>query len=1135
MITQKTNTDKTTDSRDSVVNTKVTSALQPDYSVTRRFIELFGNENTKQTFQIIPDSKAAKEENKGRILHGSIKQLWNQFVELNQQGYCISFVPNQTNLKGRKKTDITKYRTFFIDNDNGSPQSYHLKPSIIVRTSGTNSHSYWQFVEEINANNLTMEEYEQLNKRLVEHYDADLQANEVNKALRMPGFIYQKYDKKSGIQSEPSLVTFECNNILYDFNDLVENIESLPDKFDELLKEKTDWLLEEYSKDPKNNVGKLYQIAELLSRTAKELNNEDYLEIIRRELISLGELIDLDKDKCKCIVEDAINSGYFKNKGFAKTPTNQNNFSHSKKLSDVDLARTILESGTIDYLCDDYDDWYKVGMVCHAVDDSLFDDWDEWSSQSDRYQNDCAKYWKSFNSNGGLGIGSLIHWAEKGGWINPNKYKSNKKTSTKKQQRTKEIIEDNDEYFVENTIEDSIYKILFDEGKGNWSTINGTFYQYLVDKGYWNKQSEDNVLKLISEETRKFYSIDRRTGELNYKYFKNSNIDSSYNVCRKILALTQQVNNEHLISFINGTYNIKSRQLEPHQKQHSLTWGIDAEYRENNNCPTVFQDFITSSFGAEYIELIRAIISMYLDPTAPYGYFIHLIGKSGSGKGTLIKLLLSLFQQSCTTSINHFSELQSAEKRHQLLSGIRFCVAPDVNQYQGSISAFYELVDNGFYSGRPLYSSEAYSKQWNCKFLLASTQLLGIENAAEGWNRRCIPLQLKERTAKADINLAAKLKEAKADIISWALNINDEQRNNLLINACDFAPIKQLKAQQETFADSVKAFIDGCTNYDINATPLYDEELFSYYKEYCRYSGLKQKGLNTFRSGLTELLGEYRVAGRTKWNKELKKNDKIKAHWNSIKIIPALFIRVADNIQINENYLQEDNLTSFFENRTSEPEQMGVNQNCKNVLVRNETFAGQDFKENRTSELEQLTKVVKDEKLHKNVQKDTYEYDNLQKYIVCGSVPVQWFSFTENTDNDTRIDINIEKNIRTTTYDSSGSVPVQSGSVWFGGSEDNFNKDATFSIDKNDIAETTQDLWEEKINPSDDGSIPQFKIGDYIYYSGYSAFEKEKYAGRLEVSLIGGRQFKAKNLTGKETFWIRNVNDFELESTFFSK
>jgi putative DNA primase/helicase len=65
-----------------------------------------------------------------------------------------------------------------------------------------------------------------------------------------------------------------------------------------------------------------------------------------------------------------------------------------------------------------YDTWLAVGMALHAVSDGeeMLAAWDEWSKQcEEKYEpGACAAKWGTFHADGGLGLGSLIHWAQEG-------------------------------------------------------------------------------------------------------------------------------------------------------------------------------------------------------------------------------------------------------------------------------------------------------------------------------------------------------------------------------------------------------------------------------------------------------------------------------------------------------------------------------------------------------------------------------------------------------------------------------------------------------------------------------------------------------------------------------------------------
>ena len=61
---------------------------------------------------------------------------------------------------------------------------------------------------------------------------------------------------------------------------------------------------------------------------------------------------------------------------------------------------------------DQYEPWIQVGMALHATDKELYDAWVEWSRQSAKFElKACERHWRSFKQGKGIGLGSLIQWA----------------------------------------------------------------------------------------------------------------------------------------------------------------------------------------------------------------------------------------------------------------------------------------------------------------------------------------------------------------------------------------------------------------------------------------------------------------------------------------------------------------------------------------------------------------------------------------------------------------------------------------------------------------------------------------------------------------------------------------------------
>ena len=84
--------------------------------------------------------------------------------------------------------------------------------------------------------------------------------------------------------------------------------------------------------------------------------------------------------------------------------------------SDTDRARSYLAALDASR-ADDYDDWLAVGMSLHSVgDDSLLDEWEQWSAQSAKHKpSECQRKWRSFKKSG-ITLGTLGDMAKKDGW-----------------------------------------------------------------------------------------------------------------------------------------------------------------------------------------------------------------------------------------------------------------------------------------------------------------------------------------------------------------------------------------------------------------------------------------------------------------------------------------------------------------------------------------------------------------------------------------------------------------------------------------------------------------------------------------------------------------------------------------------
>jgi len=422
----------------------------------------------------------------------------------------------------------------------------------------------------------------------------------------------------------------------------------------------------------------------------------------------------------------------------------------------------------------------------------------------------------------------------------------------------------------------------------HYKAINSTMYRY-TGAGWWQRQDEkrcEHAIAVCSEKVFKLHQVSKWEWEETFPFSSESCAKSALKYAMKRLYL-EPPQNRHFRAFKNGTVDMSTGELLPHDPAHYLTSAIESDYIRDRPCPQVFWDFIISAFGEDQLDAIRAYTSMLIDPTAPYGKFVHIIGPSGSGKGTLLRLWGEIFGLEDSHS-GDFSELANPESRHQHLTGKSLYTIPDTGGYITGIRPFYELVDNGKLSGRSLYSSCGYTKEWNCRFVAASVDHLQIENAGDGWDRRCLPLLSKGREGLEDPYLRHKLSAVKADIVSWALAMPKEERDAILLQPSKNSRIRLAKLDAATYGDPVRSFIDLCLRPTESASVIQNHELHSWFIAYCKAHGYSDnRGMSKFIAHLKTVIPQHHIP------RQRKDGELQPAHWSYMTLLPGVMVDVS--------------------------------------------------------------------------------------------------------------------------------------------------------------------------------------------------------------------------------------------------
>lgn len=598
------------------------------------------------------------------------------------------------------------------------------------------------------------------------------------------------------------------------------------------------------------------------------------------------------------------------------------------RLLEIKTALEVLDP----QICNDYDTWLKIGMALHqegSTNSDLFDAMEElfysWSRIiPEQYDDEEAKVkWDSFSKrDNGIKINSLFYYA-KNNEVNVKKLSQTIYPLVKYYYIELETVQDpelksSDPYFVDSptyTFQTCLAEVLNSQ---NYISLNGNCYKWTGT--HWDMVNDGAMMTHVAKESQKFYRLNKKKL---YSFATEKDVNSGLNFF-KFLHNRSDINksNTHLIAFNNGTLNINTNVLSPHHNQNdNLTFKITGNYLENAELPDVAKSFFISAFGEELISYIRAVCKMYLDPTFPYGKFVHVIGSSGSGKGTFIRLLLSMFSPSSIGSGNDLTCFNKPDKIMQELSGKSIYALPDMSGFTSNCTGFYELVDNGILSGRNLFSSHSIAKSWGVRFIIGSVAPLKVGGSNDGWSRRVLQLPTKKREGKRDIYLEQNLKNVNAQIASWALQMSKEEALELILNPSGNEIIRKSTLESAIFGDSVKQFLDQCVELtDKNTDSIAISKLHEYYQVFCAKKGYRPIAQNAFSSTIQSDL-EHLYLKRTTINRVRRPSS-----LGYIKVPEDLFKKAIgySSVEYQSEYESEGNLNKLLK---FNPNQVNSDQN----------------------------------------------------------------------------------------------------------------------------------------------------------------------------------------------------------------
>lgn len=162
---------------------------------------LTGNPESVMDWRVIHDTDKGEQ---GRNMRGTLKEVKDQLIAYNQQGWGVFACINQMDGQGQTLQNVNAIRAHVVDLDDPekSDISYNkattttLQPHFAVQTSPKKYHIYW-LVQPYSGNDF----YSTQQRKIAQLFEGDKSIVDATRVLRVPGFYHMKNPQQPFIVS----------------------------------------------------------------------------------------------------------------------------------------------------------------------------------------------------------------------------------------------------------------------------------------------------------------------------------------------------------------------------------------------------------------------------------------------------------------------------------------------------------------------------------------------------------------------------------------------------------------------------------------------------------------------------------------------------------------------------------------------------------------------------------------------------------------------------------------------------------------------------------------------------------------------------------------------------------------------